>query len=181
MIKSYLFLIILALPSVGFNQNFGAGGAALYNFQSEGLGAGVRVNFFPNKRLSIVPQYSRYFMGLSDVQVKEWTIGLSVELKVLHLNKFNFYVLGHAGYNNWQNPEESAIQNPSANNLNGELGIGITTNTCLRPFIEYRYNFKFYETHLQLGFLYVFGCSSDGGGYRNSARMKKGVVCPSYK
>lgn len=179
--KIYLFLILLILPLLGFNQNFGAGGAVLYNFQAEGLGAGVRVNFFPNKRLSIVPQYSRYFIGLSAIQVKEWTLGLSLEFKVLHLNKFNVYVLGHGGYNNWLNPEASAIVNASTSNLNGELGIGLTTNNCLRPFLEYRYNFKFQETHLQLGFLYVFGCGNDAGGYRNSARMKRGVVCPTYK
>jgi len=174
--KAYLIVILLSISNIGFNQNIGIGGSALYNIQSESFGAGARVSIYPNSTLSFVPQFSYFFLG----PVKEWTLGLSLELKVVKLNIFNFYLLGHGGYNNWLNPESSALESAQTENWNAELGIGITTNQCLRPFLEYRYNIKFQETHLQLGLLYIFGCGKKGGAYRNKSRMKKGVVCPAY-
>ena len=175
--KSIIILILSIIPILGFNQNIGIGGSAIYNFQSESFGAGVRVNIKPNSRLSYVPQFSYYFIG----PISEWTAGLSLELKVVKLNTFNFYLLAHGGYNRWLNPEDSGMENPKTTNWNAEGGIGFTTNKCLRPFLEYRYNIKFQETHLQLGLLYIFGCSNDEGGYRNSSQMKRGVVCPTFK
>ncbi len=178
--KSYIIVILFTLPLLGFNQNVGIGGSALYNFQSETFGAGARIIFFPNSTLSIVPQYSRSLFSLGPIPIHEWTLGLSLELKVLRLNSFNFYLLAHGGYNNWMNFEASSMEGAAPTNWNAEAGIGISTNKCLRPFLEYRYNIKFQETHLQLGLLYIFGCGNDGGSYRNTSRMKRGTVCPAY-
>lgn len=175
--KSYLIIIILLSPFLGNSQNFGAGVSAMYNFQSESFGAGARVSIFPNKTLSYVPQFSYYFIG----PVSEYTIGLSLEFKVLKLNTFTFYILGHGGYNTWQNAASSGLEGASPTNWNAEGGIGITTNKCLRPFLEYRYNIKFQETHLRLGILYIFGCKEDRMGYRNARKVKNSVVCPAYK
>jgi hypothetical protein len=176
--KKIVFIsIIFLLPFLGSSQNFGAGASALYNFQSESFGAGARVSIFPNKTISYVPQFSYYFIG----PVSEYTIGLSIEFKVLKLNTFTFYLLGHGGYNNWQNATSSGLEGATPTNWNAEAGIGVTTNKCLRPFLEYRYNIKFQETHLQLGLLYIFGCRGDRMGYRNSRKVRKSVVCPAYK
>ena len=178
--KVSIIFILLIPPFFGFSQNFGIGGSAMYNFQSETLGAGVRVNIKPNNTLSFVPQFSKSLVSFGPVDIYEWTIGLGLELKVLRLDVFNFYLLGHGGYNQWSNYNSSNMEEAKPKNWNAEAGIGVTTNQCLRPFLEYRYNFKFQETHLQLGLLYIFGCGNDGGGYRNTSRMKKGVVCPAY-
>ena len=164
------------LPFIGNAQKIGTGVSALYNFQSESFGAGARINFFPNNTISYVPQFSYYFIG----PVSEYTIGLSIEYKVIKLNTFNFYLLGHVGYNNWQNAAASGLEGATSTNWNFEGGIGVTTNLCLRPFLEYRYNIKFQETHLQLGLLYIFGCKGDKMGYRNAKKVRKSVVCPAY-
>ncbi|NQX98945.1 MAG: hypothetical protein HRT73_13865 [Flavobacteriales bacterium] len=174
--KLLLIFILLSLPFLGSSQNIGVGASALYNIQSESFGAGARVSIFPNNTLSYVPQFSYYFIG----PVSEWTAGLSLELKILRGNTFDFYLLAHGGYNRWTNSENSALSGASPSNWNAEAGAGITTNKCLRPFLEYRYNVKFQETHFQLGLLYIFGCGGDGNGYRNTNRMRKGVVCPAY-
>ena len=50
------------------------------------------------------------------------------------------------------------MKNANPNNWDLEGGIGISTNKCLRPFLEYRYNVRFMETHLRLGIMYIFGC-----------------------
>ena len=152
----------------------------MYNFQSETFGVGARVNIFPNKTLSFVPQYSRSLFSLGPVNINEWTLGLGLEVKVVRLNTFDFYLLGHGGYNRWSNSEESTLADAKPENWNAEAGIGVTTNQCLRPFLEYRYNVKFQETHLQLGLLYIFGCGNNKGGYRNPKRMKRGTICPAY-
>ncbi len=175
--KKIISILILTLFSfIGSAQNIGIGGSAIYNFQSESFGAGARISINPNNNLSFVPQFSYFFAG----PVSEWTAGLSLELKVLKLKTFNFYILGHGGYNNWLNSNASAMEGASPTNWNAELGIGVTTNQCLRPFLEYRYNIKFQETNLQLGLLYIFGCGNNNGSYRNPKRMKRGTVCPAY-
>lgn len=175
--KTVFILFVALLPLLASAQNFGAGASALYNIQSESFGTGVRISIFPNKTISYVPQFSYYFIG----PVSEYTAGLSIEIKVLKLNTFNFYLLAHGGYNNWQNAASSGLEGATATNWNAEVGIGLTTNKCLRPFLEYRYNIKFQETHLQLGLLYIFGCRGDRMGYRNARKVRKSVVCPAYK
>jgi len=174
--KTLILFTIALLPFLGYSQNIGAGVSALYNFQSESVGGGARVNIFPNRNLSYVPQFSYYFVG----PVSEWTAGLSLEYKVLKLNTFNFYLLAHGGYNNWQNAASSGMDGAKTTNWNLEGGIGVTTNKCLRPFLEYRYNIKFMETHLQLGLMYIFGCRGDKMGYRNAKKVRRSVVCPAY-
>ena len=153
----------------GKGQNVGVGADIMYNFQTESLGFGARVSIFPNKTLSIVPQFS-YYPGFN--KVHEYYLGLGLEYKFLRLQKFDFYAIGHGAYNFWINYSVSAMDGAQQTNWNLEGGLGVTTHKCLRPFLEYRYNLKFMETHLRLGLLYIFGCK--GGG------KKSHVSCPAY-
>ncbi|MCB0400690.1 MAG: hypothetical protein KDD41_01265 [Flavobacteriales bacterium] len=171
-----LLLTLILIPVLAVSQNIGVGASAMYNFQSESWGAGARVNVFPNRTISYVPQFSYYFIG----PVSEFTLGLSIEAKIKRGNTFNYYLMAHGGYNQWMNSGSSAMDGAQAANWNLEGGVGITTNHCLRPFLEYRYNVKFQETHLRLGLLYIFGCGGDGGGYRDPNRMRNHVICPAY-
>ena len=176
--KVLLILITLFLFFSSYSQKIGVGGSAMWNFQSESLGVGARVNFFPNNTISYVPQFSYYSLFIGSIS--EWTLGLSIEAKIIRGNTFNWYLMAHGGYNNWSNAGSSALEGASSTNWNLEGGAGITTNWCLRPFLEYRYNVKFQETHLRLGVLYIFGCQNDKGGYRNPGRMKNMYICPAY-
>ena len=135
------------------------------------------MSVFPDNMVSFVPQFSYFFVG----PISEWTAGLAVELKVIRFNSANIYLLAYGGYNNWMNPGESALEGAQSTNLNLEGGIGIAGTGCLRPFLEYRYNLKFSETHFNLGFLYIFGCKQNTGGYRDQDSMKRGVKCPQYR
>lgn len=171
------YILSLFLASVFFlssfcgkAQNVGIGADVMFNFQTESLGAGARVSIFPNKTLSIVPQFS-YYPGFN--KVHEYYLGLGLEYKFARLQKVDFYAIGHGAYNSWINYSVSAMDGAQQTNWNLEGGIGITTKKCLRPFLEYRYNLKFMETHLRLGILYVFGCK--GGGSKKSH-----VSCPAY-
>ena len=164
--KQLLIFLSITIPFCSIAQNFGMGASAMYNFQSEGIGFGVRGTIFPDNTLSFSPQVS-YYPGFN--KVTEYTIGLGVEYKVFKGYTFNYYVMAHGGYNSWLNPEESTLENAQPANWNAEGGVGITMHTCFRPFLEYRYNIKFQETHLRVGFIYVFGC---GGG--------NGYTCPAY-
>ena len=172
--KVYIIITLLLIPFLGFNQNIGAGGSLLYNVQTESMGIGALVSIFPDRTVSFVPQFSYYSLFIGSVS--EWTAGLSIELKVIRRKHVNYYLLAHGGYNNWSNPTEtSLITDPTPVNFEG--GLGISGTRCLRPFLEYRYNVPFQETHFQLGFLYIFGCKNNTGGYRNQSRMKNGVKC----
>jgi|TARA_B110000459_G_scaffold157563_1_gene172620 hypothetical protein len=176
--KVYIIITLLLIPLLGFNQNIGAGASALYNLQSESVGIAARVSIFPNNSVSFVPQFSYYSLFIGSIS--EWTAGLSIELKVFKRKHLNYYFIAHGGYNNWSNPTEtSTITDPVT--LNFEGGVGISGTRCLRPFLEYRYNVVFQETHFQLGLLYIFGCKENTGGYRNNDRMKSRVKYPKYK
>ena len=157
------------------SQNVGVGADVMYNFQTESFGAGARVNFFPNNNLSFVPQFS-YYPGFN--KIHEYYLGLGLEYKILRGQKFNLYLIGHGAYNSWLNYSSSAMEGAKETNWNLEGGAGITTNKCLRPFLEYRYNLKFQETHLRLGLLYIFGCKG-GGGYKGGGGKNHGL-CPAY-
>ncbi len=173
--KMRIFLILpffLLISLFGKAQNIGVGADVLYNFQTESVGAGARVNFFPNNRLSFVPTFSYYF---AFNKVNEYFIGLGLEYKVIRRDRFNIYAIGHGAYNSWLNYEVSPMKGAKQNNWNLEGGLGISTNTCLRPFLEYRYNLKFMETHLRLGVLYIFGCKGGGGGGHRDKR------CDAYR
>lgn len=170
MLKLYsLSFILIALTFVGKSQTIGAGASAIYNFQSESFGAGARVSIFPNNRLSFTPQFS-YFFPFN--KINEYTIGLAVEGKIIKRQKLNIYALLHGGYNSWLNYKSSGMKDAKPTNWNFEGGLGISTNTCLRPFIEYRYNTRFRETHLDIGFLYIFGC--------NKNKSLDNTRCPNF-
>lgn len=178
--KILLILLITLSPFITKAQNFGVGGSVMYNFQSEGLGLGARVSIFPNNRLSFVPQFSYYNIFLGTV--KEMTFGLGIEYKLFYARTLTYYIMAHGGYNHWMNPESSALENAQTANWNAEGGVGITTNRCLRPFLEYRYNVKFMETHLRLGLLYIFGCSGGGrgNGYRDARSIRNASNCTGF-
>lgn len=174
--KKLIFILSLALFSfTGYSQNIGAGGSAMWNFQTESMGLGARVNIFPNNTISYVPQFTWY--GLIG-PISEWTLGLSIEAKIKKGRTLNYYLMAHGGYNHWGSAGSSALENASTTNWNLEGGAGITTNWCLRPFLEYRYNIKFQETHLRLGVLYIFGCNARGTGYRDERRIRNTYNCP---
>lgn len=155
----------MSLPLFTKAQHIGVGGSVMYNFQTKGVGAGARVSIFPARKLSIVPQGAYYF-GFN--KVHEFYAGLGIEYKLLRTNRFNIYAIGHGAYNHWLNAGSSTLEGASPANWNLEAGIGISTIGWIRPFLEYRYNIRFQETHLQLGLLYIFG------------RSKNPSACPAF-
>jgi len=165
--------LIFCIPLFGRSQNIGVGGDLMYNFQTESAGGGLRVNIFPNRRLSFVPEFS-YYPGFD--LVNEYYLGLALEYKFYRISNFNFYAIGHGGYDDWVNWADSPLKGAQQNNWDLEGGIGVTTNKCLRPFMEYRYNVRFRETHLRIGLLYIIGCNGGGG----SSGRRSIDDCPQF-
>lgn len=167
----YLWVILvhgILVVNTAQAQNTGFGASGLYNFQTEGIGAGLRYSIHPNENMSFGPQLSYYFPFN---KVHEVSLGLGIEYKYLRRDLFDFYALTHVGYNRWLNYEVSPMKGAKPNNYNLEGGLGLVMTTCLRPFVEYRYNLAFKETHLQMGIIYVFGCDQ-------GSQIDK---CPAYQ
>jgi hypothetical protein len=171
--KRFILIAIICGPLWAVSQNIGVGADVMYNFQSESFGAGARVSIFPNRKLSIVPEFSYYFPFN---KVNEFYAGLALEYKFIRTPRFNIYAIAHGAYENWLNYEKSPMKTAKPNNLDLEGGLGISTNARLRPFLEYRYNIRFLETHLRLGVLYIFGSNHGGGGSGGHDRR-----CDAYK
>jgi len=175
-LRYFLVITIILFYSVnGFSQKIGVGVSAIYNIQTESYAPGLRVEI-PYKRLSIVPQVAYY---PSFNKITEYYAGVSLHLNLFYVKSWAFYGLIHGSYNGWINNTSSTMDDAKYSNWDGELGVGLTTRKCFRPFIEYRYNFKWKETNLRIGVMYFFGCNSrnnKGGGKRKHRAM----TCPAY-
>jgi hypothetical protein len=173
-----LTLIILQSFAIrSYADGIGIGLSAIYNPQTESFGADFRINFKPSKRLRIVPQVA-YYPAFN--KITEYYLGASVELRLIPIKTYHIYGLIHGAFNGWINYSEVLMKDAQYNNWNFEAGAGIVRSKgCWRPFLEYRYNVKWYETNLRLGILYVFGCNKKGfpsGGNRKRSAMS----CPAY-
>jgi hypothetical protein len=182
-VKSIFLMAIFLLSVSSYAQQIGVGGSVLYNPQTESFGFGARASFYPNDKLSYVPQIS-FYPGFN--KVNELQLGLGLEYKIIRKNIFFIYLLGHGGYDAWFNYAESPMKDAQKHNWNLEGGAGISGWGCLRPFFEYRYNVKFMETNMQLGVLYIFNCKGSASGRQAGGRSKKGSIfskkqsCPAY-
>ena len=168
--KRRLFILValfLFMNSTLWAQQIGIGGALIYNPQTQGLGLGARVEL-PFNRIYLVPQFSYY---PSFNKVTEYYAGISGHLDFLEANSYRIYLIAHAAYNRWINYDESPIKKAKKNNWDAELGLGWTTRRCLRPFIEYRYNFKWKETNLNIGLIYTLNC--------RNPRKRTSILCPT--
>ena len=179
--KSYskqLFVIVFLLifSTYSYSQKIGVGVSAIYNLQTESYAPGLRVEI-PYKRLSIVPQIAYY---PSFNKINEYYAGLSLHLNLFYIKSWAFYGLVHGSYNGWINYEASPMKDAGYSNWDGEVGAGLTTRKCLRPFIEYRYNFKWKETNLRIGVMYFFGCNSKNGKGGGGRKKHKAMTCPAY-
>lgn len=175
-----LFIIIFFLLNLEVNnaQTFGLGASAIYNFQTESFAGGIRAEF-PMSSFSIVPQIS-YYPHFN--KIHEYYLGIALHQNLFHVKSLTFYVLLHGGYNGWINYDVSALTNANYSNWDFEGGIGVKTNRCFRPFLEYRYNLKWKETNLQFGFMYFFNCNNErkyGFSSRKRGRSRSGH-CNAY-
>jgi hypothetical protein len=163
-LKVIAVLFFLLACHFAYSQQNGLGGSAIYNFQTNSIGLGLRAEF-PLKSielldgLSIVPQAS-YFPSFN--KITEFYIGTSAHLGVYTIRKWRFYGLVNLSYNGWINYKESDMQNAKFSNLGIEGGVGMTMKKCTRPFLEFRYNAKWREANVQFGFIYTIKCERRG-------------------
>ena len=162
-----LMLLLFLYPKLSKSQETGIGASALYNFQTNGIGLGLRVPINTQDQVSWTPQLAYY---LPFDKVSEYVLGLAMEYKFIRWSNADLYTILHGGYDNWSNASKSGMKGATIANWDGELGLGLAGRNCLKPFVEYRYNLRFLETHIQVGIIYVFGC-----GNTNIDR------CPAYQ
>jgi hypothetical protein len=172
-ILNTLFVTSLIFFSTNiFSQNKGIGVCAIYNFQTESVGAGLRAEI-PVKKLIIVPQIAYY---PSFNKIHEFYAGLSWHLDIASYGNTTLYTIINGAFNGWINYEGSTKKNAKFSNWAAEGGIGIKKGKCWKPFIELRYNVKWKEANLRLGLMYYFNCNKKNG----RSKKKKAVACPAY-
>jgi hypothetical protein len=160
---SLMASIILIGQSV-LAQKTGVGGSVIYNLQTRSFGIGARAEY-PIEQitllegLSLAPQIA-YYPSFNNIH--EFFIGTSVHLGVYTFKQWKVYGLTNISYNGWINHKDSGIENAKFSNLGFELGGGITSTNCIRPFFEYRYNVKWKEANLRLGLIYTLKCDKRG-------------------
>jgi hypothetical protein len=172
-LKIIVYIALITISSNLYSQNFGIGACAIYNFQTESFGAGLRAEI-PVKKLIVVPQIS-YYPGFN--QIQEYYAGVSLHFNIVSYGNLTFYTLINGAYNGWINYESSSLSTAKYSNWAAEGGIGIKKGKCWKPFMELRYNVKWKEANLRIGLMYFFNCDSKNG---RSKKKKKAVSCPAY-
>ena len=167
-LHSILLFFFITIAQNAYNQQVGIGGSLLYNFQTQSFAGGLRAEI-PYKRIRIVPQLTYY---PSFNKISEYYFGCAIHLDVLETARWRSYLIGMLSFNRWSNFSLNPQLQAKANNWDGELGLGLTTKRCIRPFIEYRYNFKWKETNLGIGFIYTFNCK----GFKK----RTSISCPGH-
>ncbi len=158
--------------SFGYSQSgkWALGVSGVYDFQTNGIGAGVRAYIPLTKKIAVSPQV-HYFLPFNNIH--ELYAGASFQYNLFKIRSFVFYPLAAGYYNRWMN--YSKFEGPKAqlNNIGEEVGLGVMTwQGCLRPFAEQRYDIKWKEFIFHIGILISFG-DCFGGGQSHK-------LCPAY-
>jgi hypothetical protein len=172
--RRFVFFLFFILLEQGFTsaQNYiGVGACAMYNFQTNGIGLGLRGQFPLIRNFSIVPQIY-YFPSFN--KVNELFLGANLHYEWRRWHRFTPYLTAGGFYNRWMNNETSGYLLAKPNNFIPEAGLGVLfLNNCWRPFIEHRYNPIWKEGTLRIGIMwYPKMCSAGIGPNR------KTYACP---
>lgn len=166
-------LIVCALLFVGLQvkaQGTGIGASAIYNFQSQGKGIGLRAHIPAGERWTIVPQ-AAWFPPFNIVN--EYFAGVNVHYNLLVREKITGYIAAGGHINIWANASESPYVKAKTLNVLPEASGGLIFGAgCFRPFAEHRYNPIWKEGSTQIGILWFPRCSASSG--RSVDR------CPAY-
>lgn len=151
------FLIITQFPCLAQEEggvDWGLGTSLIYNFQTKSYGTELRGAFPLSNRFTFVPEIS-YFFSFNPIH--ELYAGATLHYDFFYFESFNPYLTVGAFYNAWFNADVYAAGEKKKNNFSTEAGIGIIRNNgCIRPFIEDRYDIKWKEGNLRVGFLWFF-------------------------
>lgn len=162
-----VFSTLIFQENIVFAQGrVGVGASAIYNFQTESFGAGLRAEVIVTKRLSVVPQ-AMYFFPFN--KVHEIFGGINLHYTAFRIRKFNFYAIAGGSANWWLNYSVSKYKKAKPFNVIAEVGAGVSYGYGkIRPFLEYRYNPVWLEGSVHLGLTYF----PDWGGRK--------TICPAY-
>jgi len=149
-------------------KDWGVGAEIAYNIPINEIGFGVRSHLHFSDRFVIAPQFT-FYPGFSNIN--EFYFGANLNFNLTPETKWGVYAIAGPHYNRWINWEKSLLNKASLSNFTAEMGAGIVKNSgCIRPFLEYRADSKWWESNLRLGILVYFGdCSG-----------KNKHICPAY-
>lgn len=158
-LKKLSLLLVLIILNISVKsqtiKEWGIGGELAYNIPIKGFGFGVRSHLHFSKRIVVAPQYA-YYPGWN--KVSESYFGVDLHYNFTPDLKWGLYGTAGPYYNHWSNFEESLFSKAQLVNFSTEFGGGVIKNNgCVRPFMEFRANSKWWESNLRLGVLVYFG------------------------
>jgi hypothetical protein len=169
-LKKLAFIALMLFSGVlSAQEDHWALGANLnYDFQTNGLGAGIRAYIPVRQNLAFSPQFN-YFFPFD--KITEYYAGGALQYDLLPKRRWTIYPLIAAYYDRWINSSDFTGPVAKPNNFAVEAGLGIMKGYgCWRPFAEIRYDFKWTEFNAQAGLLFFFG----------DCFKRAQDVCPAY-
>lgn len=149
---SFLMSAVKGYAIPPFEHDLGFGPELIYNLPLSGIGVGARAHYNLDYHWIVSPQVN-FFPGISGV--RELNLNLHASYVVNPWDRWGVYLTGGPYINYWMNHESSAKKDAKAFNVFAEVGVGALKNSgCFRPFLEWRYNAKWSESNVRLGFIY---------------------------
>jgi hypothetical protein len=157
--KTTVLLVFLIFSICAHSQkdktSFQIGVGGLYNFQTEGKAADIRLMFPLTEGIYFTPRLS-YFP--SSNKVHEIYAGADIDYFLLLSRKITPYIYLGGYYDYWTNSNEFQNKLAKEDNVVYEGGGGLVFNFgCINPYIEGRYDAKWKEGSLGAGLMVRFG------------------------
>lgn len=161
-----LFLLSKSFSVPPFHKMIGYGPELIYNLPLSEIGIGARAHYIIDNHWILSPQLN-YFIPIG--QIHEINLNLHGTYLFNPWSRYTPYLTAGPYFNYWINHSESGHPKAKPFNMAAELGGGVLKNLgCMRPFAEWRFNAKWSESNVRIGFIY----------YPNICKSNK--RCPSY-
>lgn len=146
----FCFLQSYAIPP--FRKSLGLGPEIVYNLPLNEWGIGARAHYNLDYHWILSPQLN-YFIPVG--QIHELNLNLHVSYVFNPYSKYGVYLTAGPYFNYWINHSESGSSKAKPFSFAAEVGGGVLKNFgCLRPFAEWRFNAKWIESNVRVGFVY---------------------------
>ncbi|NQY09447.1 MAG: hypothetical protein HRT71_08020 [Flavobacteriales bacterium] len=157
LIRFAIVFVLLFFPIKAYTLGgYGGGISGIYNFQSSGIGIGLRGDASVFRRLTVVALID-YYPAFNTYN--ELYIGGEIIVPAIPIwQNWMIYPMAAGYYQMFFNHASFDSEQAKFSNLTYEAGIGLAvSNGAFRPFAEARYSIKWNEYIVRAGLIMYFG------------------------
>jgi hypothetical protein len=195
MLRSIIVVLAITSSAASYQSyaqdGIGIGASGIYNFNTNGIGVGLRAYIPVKDKWAVIPQLN-WFPPFNTVS--GFYPGVSAQYNFWEAARFTGYVMGSghisisAKASASAGDTSSSVSKSESHDIGGEVGAGLLFgHRCIVPFAEYRYNPVTSQSLAHVGLYWFPRCSGSGGGHKSKGHRKSSGSrsrgrdrCPAY-